>query len=71
MTLNDGKRVEANKKYVVAGWATVGAKSPGPPVWDQVADYLRKEKVAKVKKLNTPKLKGVAGNPGLADYPNV
>jgi hypothetical protein len=25
--------------------------------------------VAKVKKFNTPKLKGIAGNPGIAGYP--
>ena len=68
MTLDNGKAVEANKKYKVAGWATVGSQSPGRPVWDIVADYLRDQKVAKVTKLNTPHLKNVAGNPGIADY---
>jgi sulfur-oxidizing protein SoxB len=68
MALDDGTRIEANKKYKVAGWATVGSKSPGRPIWDVVADYLRDVKVAKVDKFNTPKLKNVAGNPGLADY---
>ncbi len=69
MTLDNGKPVEADKKYVVAGWATVGSQSPGAPIWEVVAEYLRREEVAKVKKLNTPKLKNVAGNPGIADYP--
>ncbi len=68
MTLDDGTRIEASKSYKVAGWATVGSQSPGRPIWDVVADYLRDVKVAKVDKFNTPVLKNVAGNPGLADY---
>ena len=71
MTLDNGKPVEAHKKYKVAGWATVGSKSPGRPIWEITADYLRLEKSVKIKKLNTPKLKNVAGNPGIADYPKV
>ncbi|MDH5600648.1 MAG: thiosulfohydrolase SoxB [Gammaproteobacteria bacterium] len=66
MALDDGTRIDANKSYVVSGWATVGSKSPGAPIWDVVADYLRTERVAKVKKLNTPKILGMEGNPGLA-----
>jgi len=50
----------------VAGWATVGSQSSGAPIWDVVADYLRREDSARIKKLNTPKLKNVAGNPGIA-----
>ncbi|MEA3410247.1 MAG: thiosulfohydrolase SoxB [Pseudomonadota bacterium] len=68
MTLDNGKSVDSGKKYVVAGWATVGSQSPGPAVWDQVADYLRREKTVKIKKLNTPVLKGVKGNPGISSY---
>lgn len=71
MTLDDGKPIDPKKKYVVAGWATVGSQSPGPPVWDQVANYLRGQKTVKIKKLNTPKLKGVKGNPGLADHADI
>jgi len=66
MTLNDGTPIEANKKYVVSGWATVGSQSPGRPIWDVVADYLRLQETVTIKKLNTPKLVGVAGNPGVA-----
>jgi sulfur-oxidizing protein SoxB len=71
MTLDDGTKVEADKSYTVAGWATVGSQSPGEPVWDTVAKYLRDVKTVKVKKLNTPVLKNVAGNPGIADYPGL
>jgi len=66
MVLDDGTKIDANKNYIVSGWATVGSKAPGAPIWDVVADYLRTERVAKVKKLNTPKIVGMEGNPGLA-----
>jgi len=66
MQLDDGTRIDAAKNYKVAGWATVGSQSEGPPVWDVVADYLRRSDSARITRLNTPKLKNVAGNPGIA-----
>jgi sulfur-oxidizing protein SoxB len=68
MQLDDGTKIEADKSYVVAGWATVGSQSPGEPIWETVATYLRDVKTVKIDKLNTPKLKNVKGNPGIADY---
>ncbi|MEW7993688.1 MAG: thiosulfohydrolase SoxB [Candidatus Thiodiazotropha endolucinida] len=68
MTLEDGTKIESDKNYVVSGWATVGSKAPGEPIWDTVAKYLRDQKTVKIKKINTPKLVGVKDNPGLADY---
>ncbi len=70
MTLDDGTPVDADKKYVVAGWATVGSKAPGAPIWEQVADYLRLKRTIKINKLNTPKLVNVKGNPGIENYAN-
>ncbi|HEB97121.1 MAG TPA: thiosulfohydrolase SoxB [Sedimenticola thiotaurini] len=67
MALDDGTPVEAGRKYMVAGWATVGSRSPGRPIWEVVADYLRDRRTIRIEKLNTPKLVGVEGNPGLAD----
>jgi len=71
MTLDDGTKIEADKHYVVAGWATVGAQSPGEPVWETVATHLRDVKTVKLQKLNTPVLKNVAGNPGISEYPRM
>ena len=65
MRLDDGTPIEAAKTYKVAGWATVGSQSEGPPIWDVVADYLRRSDTARIEKLNTPKLKNVKDNPGL------
>ena len=71
MTLDDGSRIEASKNYRVAGWARVGSKAPGPPIWDVVAAYLRDRKTARIDRLNTPRLKDVGPNPGVADYPDL
>jgi sulfur-oxidizing protein SoxB len=68
MTLDNGEAVEAGKNYSVAGWATVGSKSPGRPIWEVVGDYLRAQDTVKIKKLNTPKLVNVKGNPGISNY---
>ncbi len=65
MTLDNGQKLEANKSYKVAGWATVKSKAPGRPIWDVVADYIRSEDRLTIKKINTPKLINVKGNPGL------
>jgi len=65
MTLDGGRALEAGKRYKVAGWASVNPQS-GKPVWDVVANYLRREKTAKPKKLNRVALKGVANNPGIS-----
>ena len=64
----DGKPIEANKTYKVAGWAPVaeGAKEQGgEPIWDVVAAWLRDRKVVAPRRLNLPRLGGMAGNPGL------
>ena len=71
LTLDSGKSIEASKSYKVAGWATVGSASTGAPVWDVVAEYLKSKKTIKVDKVNTPKLRNVAGNPGLSDYTGI
>ena len=64
----EGKPIEANKTYKVAGWAPVaeGAKEQGgEPIWDIVAAWLRDRKVVAPRRLNLPRLGGMAGNPGL------
>lgn len=66
MELN-GKPLDANKEYRVAGWASVEAPREGRPIWDVVADYIRRQGTVKVGELNVPKIKGIKNNPGLAD----
>jgi sulfur-oxidizing protein SoxB len=64
LTLDDGRALEADRSYKVAGWASVNPQ-PGKPVWDVVARYLRGQKIAQPKRLNRVALKGVANNPGV------
>jgi S-sulfosulfanyl-L-cysteine sulfohydrolase len=68
MRLDDGSVVEAGKSYLVAGWATVGSQSIGPHIYDVVADYLRDQKTIRIQKLNSPVIRGIGSNPGLANY---
>lgn len=65
MRLRNGELIEANKNYMVAGWATVGEVSPGPPIWDIVAEYLRGQDVVRVDQLNQPGLVIGSDNPGI------
>ena len=65
MTLDNGDKIEASKLYRVSGWATVGSKAPGEPIWDTVATYMKHIKTVDIKKLNTPKLVNIGKNPGL------
>ncbi len=68
LTLDNGDKLEASKKYKVAGWATVNQPSPGEPIWDVVATYLRDRDTVTIDKLNTPKLKNVKNDPGVENY---
>jgi sulfur-oxidizing protein SoxB len=66
-----GKMIEADKTYKVAGWAPVSeeaGKAPGvKPVWDVVETWLKSQPGGHVKarRINTPTLVGMQGNPGL------
>ncbi|MBK1672397.1 thiosulfohydrolase SoxB [Ectothiorhodospira shaposhnikovii] len=65
----DGKPIDPNGTYVVAGWASVQEQpmgDTGRKIWDVVADYLRDHQTVRITDLNEPVLKGVDGNPGLA-----
>ncbi|MCC6657371.1 MAG: hypothetical protein IT512_04210, partial [Rhodocyclaceae bacterium] len=53
------------KTYKVAGWAPVAEGAKGEPIWDVVAAWLRDRKVVAPRRLNLPRLTGMAGNPGI------
>ena len=61
-----GKAIEADKTYKVAGWAPVAAGVTGEPIWDVMEAFFKNHKTIAPRKLNTPKLVGMAGNPGMA-----
>ena len=64
----NGEALEADKRYKVAGWASVSEEardSGSEPIWELVARHLRQRKVVKPGKIDSPRLIGVAGNPGM------
>ncbi len=65
MSLN-GKPIDPDKTYKVAGWAPVGQGEEGEPIWDVVATYLRDKKTISEVNLNEPRIKGLDGNKGQA-----
>ncbi len=44
----DGATIEAEKEYVVAGWASVQEGTEGPPVYDLVRDYITEQGTIRV-----------------------
>ena len=60
-----GKPIEADRRYKVAGWAPVAENAKGELVWDVVAQWLLTNKTIAPRKLNTPRIKGMEGNPGI------
>jgi sulfur-oxidizing protein SoxB len=65
LKLDNGHALEAGKSYKVAGWASVNPQ-PGKPVWDVFADYLRSGETL-LPSGKSVTLKGVEGNPGIAE----
>ena len=66
-----GQPIEATKTYKVAGWAPVSEEATNAgnkPVWELVETWLKSQPGGRVKprRINTPKLLGVKGNPGMA-----
>jgi S-sulfosulfanyl-L-cysteine sulfohydrolase len=64
-----GNPLDADKRYKVAGWAPVSEEaraSGGEPIWEVVARYVKGQKTIAPRRLNRPRLLGVAGNPGMA-----
>jgi sulfur-oxidizing protein SoxB len=62
----DGEAIQPNKSYSVAGWASVQEQEGGVPIWDVVTEYLRDKKTLNHIELNSPTLKNVSNNPGVA-----
>ncbi len=57
--LSDGSRIEAEKSYVVAGWASVNEGTEGPPAYDLVSRYIESEKVIRIDKKPAIKILGI------------
>ncbi len=61
-----GRPIDAGRRYKVAGWAPVAEGAGGEPVWEVVERWLKHRGRVAPRVLDTPRLIGVAGNPGIA-----
>ncbi len=64
MRLGDAP-IDPAKRYRVAGWAPIAENAEGEPVWAVVERWLGHCKVVEPRRLETPRLIGMAGDPGV------
>lgn len=57
--LKTGKAIEANRSYIIAGWASVNEGTEGPQIWDVVENYIRKQGLIRIEPNNNVVVKGV------------
>ncbi len=57
--LKTGEPIDANKSYIVAGWASVNPGAKGPPIYDVVSGYVGRHKNINVKTNPAIKVRGV------------
>jgi len=56
--LRTGQKIEAGKKYVVSGWASVNEGTQGPPVWDVVMRHIEKRQIIRIEPNRSIKVVG-------------
>lgn len=56
--LKSGQPIDASRKYVVAGWASVNEGTQGPPIWDVVRDHVAATKTITIKPNDAVKVSG-------------
>lgn len=57
--LKSDEKIDPSKNYVVAGWASVNEGAEGPPIWDVVANYVKRKKTVSVEPNTSVKVEGV------------
>ncbi len=50
--------IEPSREYQVAGWASVNEGTQGPPIWDVVSDYLKRQKTVHLEPNRAVKVSG-------------
>jgi sulfur-oxidizing protein SoxB len=56
--LRTGEPIDADRDYVVAGWASVNQATEGPAIWDVMEDYLKAHPAVKIEDNATVKVTG-------------
>ncbi len=57
--LKTGEPIDPSRTYTVAGWASVNEGTEGPPIWDVVATYIKRQKVIDQQPNQSVKILGV------------
>ena len=55
--LSTGEPIQADRDYIVSGWASVNEGTEGPPVWDVVENHLKENPVVSVEDTSSVKVK--------------
>ena len=56
--LSTGERIDPEKSYMVAGWASVNEGTEGPQIWEVVENYIRKQGIISLSSNSNVKLIG-------------
>jgi sulfur-oxidizing protein SoxB len=56
--LKSGAAIDAAKKYVVSGWASVNQGTQGPPIWDVIKAHVERVKTVKLEPNTAVKVSG-------------
>jgi S-sulfosulfanyl-L-cysteine sulfohydrolase len=56
--LKTGKPIEADRDYVIAGWASINEDVEGPPIWDVVMNHISRVKTIEPAKATHVKVTG-------------
>lgn len=56
--LKSGQPIDAAKRYVVAGWASINETTQGPPIWDVVRDHVAATRTITIKPNDAVKVSG-------------
>ena len=57
--LKTGKKLEADKTYQVAGWASVNEETEGPAIWDVAESWIKKQSSVSINPNTSVKVTGV------------
>ncbi|MDJ0685754.1 MAG: thiosulfohydrolase SoxB [Alphaproteobacteria bacterium] len=57
--LGDGTPIDADKTYIVSGWASVNEGTEGPPIYDVVSQYIQKQGVVSLEPNDNVRIAGL------------
>ncbi len=56
--IKSGKPIDSNRNYIVGGWASVNPETVGPPIYDLVANYVKRTQNIRLQQNSNIKITG-------------